>query len=293
VTWGAPQALRPGAVWSHVLIVGGAEVGRRRALDALLALPRRPEQAPDLDRYRAPLKLGSGSLRPPRELDPTPHDRPLLELLVAATYGPHEPAIVVHSDRVAAARAALALWRAQWPALRASFSFRTRQEVRTDSNGYDLTVTAKLRSHADHAAAEHQPPPASRWVAALGEDLLTVAPTPLREFLWAFGPFEPCEPRSVKRLTQLWLQVDAGDAERARARLERNWPSPHAGARLKRALFGCGEEHWWHLDERARVHALLHANRAAWDLDELELASRARALTRRQAARPGQPHPHR
>jgi len=60
--------------------------------------------------------------------------------------------------------------------------------------------------------------------------------------------------------------------------LERYWPKPRSGAALKRALFGRDNSDWWSLDEPTRVLSLQQATKPAWDLDELELADRARAL---------------
>jgi hypothetical protein len=82
----------------------------------------------------------------------------------------------------------------------------------------------------------------------------------------------------LRRLAGLRLHVAAEDAPRARAHLERYWPKPRSGAALKRALFGRDNNDWWWLDEPTRVISLLQAAKPAWDLDELELAERARVL---------------
>jgi hypothetical protein len=278
VTWSAPEAPRPGAVWGHALVVETAALRDSAACEALTHLPRRPSaDAADLALYSTPVTLDPATPEgyPAPALEP--RDRELLERLVAAAYGPRSEGIVVHGDLGAAAMALLVLWRAQWPELRATFAFRTRAVVRREASDFNLTVAAKVRG-LDEDPLPSAGAPAPPWVRALAHDLLSGGHGPLREFLWTFGPAEPPEPRSVRRLTKLWLRVAAADASRTRAQLERHWPTPRAGAALKQALFGRGNDHWWQLDERTRVKALMAAAQPAWDLGELELEARARAL---------------
>jgi hypothetical protein len=223
----------------------------------------------------------------PSYLPPGPVDLALLETLVARAYSPGSGSVLRHGDLPAAAAALLVLWRAQWPQLRARFAFRTREVARTHPSPYVLTVTAKLRdSHAseDGAVAELSGAGAPAWVKAVVADAASGPVTPLRRFLWTFGPQESTDLRRLRRLAALWVRVDAGDAAGARTLLERFWPRPRSGAALKRALFGAGECIWWDLDERTRVATLLAAARPAWDLDELNLAARTHALRERAPA---------
>jgi hypothetical protein len=275
VTWSAAEAPRPGAVWSHALIVGEALLREPRVLEALLGLPQRPAvDAPDLARrYTSPLSLDASAPATPGYLAAERPDRALLESLVSTAYRPHGDGIVVHRDLDSAARSLLALWSAQWPQLRAGFSFRTREIVRRGASPFNLTVSRKVRGlHSDASASPSTRTPA--WVSAVVEDAASPGPTPLREFLWAFGPQEPPDPRRLSRLAALWLRVAADDASQAQADLERYWPRPRSGAALKQALFGRGNNDWWQLDEATRVSALLQTIKPAWDFDQLELAER-------------------
>ena len=143
VTWTAPEARRPGAVWSHALVVGEAQLRDPHACDVLVGLPRRPSaDASDLDTYRAPLPLDRAPASP-SYLPPAPLDLELLENLISTAYSPTD-GIVVDQNLAAGARALLVLWRAQWPELRAGFSFRTRGacatrcfRLRSDRDGQD------------------------------------------------------------------------------------------------------------------------------------------------------------
>jgi len=279
VTWSAPEVPRAGAVWAHALIFDAAELGDARRSQALLALPRRPSaQQPDLSHYATAIELDAGAGGDVQaHLAPHPHDRELLGRMLAEAYGSQGDGILVHQDLGAAARALLALWRAQWPALRAGFSFRTREVVRRERSDFDLTIAAKVRG-LDECPPAPSTGPTRPWIAALTDDLLAGEQTPLRSFLWAFGPGEPPDRHRVRRLTKLWLRVAAGDPLRTRTYIERHWPQSDSGAALKQSLFGSADNRWWRIDERTRVRTLLHAANGAWDLDELELKHRARAL---------------
>ena len=279
VTWCAPEVPRAGAVWGHALLFDAGELGDAGRSEALLALPRRPSaQEPDLSRYETPLELNSGARGDVQaHLAPHPHDRVLVEQIVGAAYGADGDGIVVHQDLGAAARALLALWRAQWPELRSVFSFRTREVVRREPSEFDLTVAAKVRG-PDECAPAPSSAPVPPWITALADDVLADGHTPLREFLSAYGPAEPTDCDSVRRLAQLWVRVTAGDELLVRAYIERHWPERRDGAALKQSLFGNAENRWWRLDERTRVRTLLRGANGAWDLDELELHHRARAL---------------
>jgi hypothetical protein len=279
VTWSAPEVPRKGAVWGHALIFDAAALADAGHSEALLALPRRPSaQQLDLSYYRAPLQLDSparGDVQ--AHLAPHQHDRELLEQIVGAAYRADSDGILVHQDLGAAARALLALWRGQWPALRSVFSFRTRETVRRGPSEFDLTVAAKVRGPEEAPPAPSSAAP-SAWIEALTDDLLADGATPLRDFLWAFGPAEPPDHHGLRLLAKLWVRVAAGDELRVRTYIERHWPQPSDGAALKQSLFGGAENRWWRLDERTRVRTLLHGANSAWDLDELELRHRARAL---------------
>ena len=279
VTWSAPEVPRAGAVWAHALVFDAAALGDAGCSEALLALPRRPSARQlELSYYKQPLALDAGARDDVQaHLAPHPHERDLLERIVGAAYGADSDGIVVHQDLGAAARALLALWRAQWPQLRSVFSFRTRELVRREPSEFDLTVAAKVRGPEECPPARSTVAP-STWITALTDDLLANGRTPLGDFLWTFGPAEPPDRHRVRLLAKLWLRVAAGEELRVRAYVERHWPHPSDGAALKQSLFGSAENRWWRLDERTRVRTLLHGANGAWDLDELELHHRARAL---------------
>ena len=251
VTWSAPETPRPGAVWAHALIVGEDALRDPLTLEVLLGLPRRPPiGGSELEGYRAPVALDGVAAVTPSYLPPEPPERELLGSLAFAAYDPGGGRTVVHENLAGAAKALLALWRAQWPDLRAGFSFRTRDLVRKGASDFDLTVTRKIRGVASEATPA-APRAAQPWLRGVIADAAAAAPTPLREFLCTFGPLEPCDPRRLAALATLWLSVGARDAEAARAQLARDWPAPESGAALKQVLFGSENDSWWSVQTRA------------------------------------------
>jgi hypothetical protein len=279
VTWPAPELPRPGCVWAHALLVGPRALREPRTVDVLLGLPRRPSgDRADLARYTTVAALDDRAPQPPCYLPVGPIDRDVVERVALLAYSPTAGGVVVDGRLDAAASGLLALWRAQWPQLRARFCFRTRAVVTRGPSHYDVTVAAKARGVEESLAApdgERVP----RWVSALVADAESGDGTALRRFLLTFGPQETADPRRLRRLTELWLRINAGDGPAARAQLERFWPRPRAGMALKRALFGADQSDWWDLDERSRVALLGDSPREAFDLRELRLAERAQALS--------------
>ena len=254
VTWSATESPRPGAVWAHALIVAQADLDDPHALEVLIGLPRRPHTGGIyLGDYRAALPLDGVTPAAPRYLPAGALDLELLERLALAAYDPGADTIVTHDEISDAAKALIALWRAQWPSLRTAFSFRTRHVVRQGAGGFDLTVTRKVRGQAADGAPAIAAAPRP-WLAGVVEDAAAAGtqPTPLRDFLWTFGPLEPRDPRRVAALATLWRAIVARDAAGARAQLEREWPAPQSGAELKAVLFAPENDDWWALSEPAR-----------------------------------------
>ena len=245
VTWSASELPRPGAVWAHALVVGEADLAEPGTLDVLLGLPRRPSRdVAYLGSYRAPISLDATAARLPGYLPPGPLDREALMRLAFAAYDPRSEGTIAHEDLGGAAKALLALWRAQWPALRGAFSFRTREVVRPGTRDYDLTVTRKIRGQGGERALSG-PAGAQAWLSGIVEDAAAGGPTPLRDWLAAFGPLEAPEPRRLAALAKLWPLVVARDAEATRAQLAEDWPQPQDGAALKSVLFARENADWW------------------------------------------------
>ena len=153
-------------------------------MEALVGLPRRPAAgAGDFESYRAAVVLeaagatgdagGAGAGADPVLLGgPSSAGAPdaaLLARLASAAYGSGER-VVAHGDSAGAARALVALWRAQWPALRAAFSFRVREVAREGASAFDLTVARRIRGRegdASGADVAHGVAPVPAWLRAV------------------------------------------------------------------------------------------------------------------------------
>jgi hypothetical protein len=243
VTWSANELPRPGAVWAHALIVDAQALSDARAVEVLTGLPRRPAGGrAGFAGYRETIALDTPPPAAPSYLPPGPPDPSLLERLARAAYGSESERTVAHDALADAAKAAIALWRAQWGSLRARFCFRTREIVRGGASEFDLTVTRRIR---DHGSPSEQPATAEPWLAGIAADAGASAPTPLRDWLLAFGPFEPSEPRRLAALAALWPLVVARDGQATRAQLARDWPGALDGAQLKQVLFAPENDDWW------------------------------------------------
>lgn len=263
VTWSAPEISRPGAVWSHVLVL---EDGLLTSLEeplALLSLAQRP--TPErLEKYAKPLDV-------PNQLKSIDRpDRTLLARYVSAAYGGSERHVVIEQDLTAAVAAIGLIWRNQWPSLRSHFSFRTRDSVRGDSAQADLVVARRIRGTKRPLANQAS----QRWVFEVVTSILTPSATPLTAFIREFGPKDRPEPATYGSLARIYEMVSRGSTSSVRKTIEAHYPSPTSGTDLKRALFGHGEPRPWSGSEVDRVLSLLGATTDAWDVQELQLADR-------------------
>lgn len=261
-TWSAPESSRPGAVWSHVLLV---DRGLLATLDAPLALTSllvRPG-VESLERYSRPISFSQASTgsQPPR--------RDLLERSITATYG-GTPHVLIEPDIAEAIKAVGLIWKGQWPELRARFSFRTRDSVRGDSVTADLVVARRLRG-TKRPSAE---PINQRWVAETANSLLEPSATPLTAFLGEFGPNDLPETAAYGALVRIYEMVSRGSTASVREAVERRYPERQAGHALKVALFGRGDTRPWSGSELDRIISLLGAETDAWDAADLDLVER-------------------
>lgn len=152
VTWSAPEAPRPGAVWVHALIVDQLSLQEPYALETLIGLPQRPaEGTARLLHYGVRLSLDDAP-QTPGYVAHGPPDPELLERMKDVVRAPGD-AVMACDDLAEAGGAVLALWIAHWPPLRAGFSFRTREVARHGASEFDLTVARKLRGGGGAEAA--------------------------------------------------------------------------------------------------------------------------------------------
>jgi len=278
-TWPAPEAPRPGSVWSHVLLIDFVDLGEPKPPGAFAELFRRPtvdkEGGVETAPYECPLPLpaaravpGAGALERA--------DR--LRLLWAA-YGGENVGIVRDPEPAAFEQALFGLWTQQWPRLRRSFGFRTRYRVAGKAAGFDLQLVERLQRDQEEASAPVEPP---AWLLRLERDL--VRPNPdFRDFLHRFGAESQAGVDDLRRLVEVELCVERADPDPVAASERVSAAFPKAGQMhgLKEALLGPADApHAIGIhDERWRLKGVAYAKPAsALDLTRLQVAERLEAL---------------
>ena len=260
-TWSAPETTRPGAVWSHVLLVEPQHFESPASVSQLRKLARRPEPY-GLEYYNTHLSLGnsqagSGSL-----------SLSLMEAIVAVVYGEGEP-VVVHNNLSESEQALFAVWEAQWPKLRSRFEFRTRESARVSSSG-GVVVARRVRGMVRKGESPQQ----EAWITQLAHSIAKQHASLLRRFLGRFGPTDAPEASTLAGLARLYCHVEAEDCTTVRDTLERRYPDRCSGRELKEQLFGRSEGSWWAVSEGTRLNTILGASVDAWDLEALALVRR-------------------
>lgn len=138
-TWPAPEVGRPGCVWSHVLLIDYATLGRLKNLSSLGALFRRPMGTES--EYSDRIQLIE---------TPSPHRFQFqpdeLANLLNGLYGAGNTPFQTHRSSIQnPEQAIIAIWSQQWPRLRRSFQFCTFSDTMSASRyrEFDLQFQAK------------------------------------------------------------------------------------------------------------------------------------------------------
>ena len=243
-TWSAPDPPRPGAVWSHVLLVGPQHFDSPASVGLLRNLARRPEPC-GLEYYNTHPSLGNGhaaigglSLS-------------LVGAIVTAAYG-EGGSVVVHKNLAESEQALFAVWEAQWPKLRSRFEFRTRESARVSSSS-GVVVARRVRG----MTRQGQFPQPKVWITQLAESIATRQVSPLHRFLRTFGPTDTPEASTVGALARLYCHVESENCTAVRDALESRFPDRRSGRELKEQLFGRSEGSWWALSEASRLGTIL------------------------------------
>ena len=260
-TWTAPEPPRPGAVWSHVLLVEPRHFESLASVGLLRTLARRPEPC-GLEYYNTYLSLGNDQAAI-GDLSPS-----LIEAIVTAVYGEGDP-VVIHKDLAESEEALFAVWEGQWPKLRSRFEFRTRESARVSSSR-GVVVARRVRG----MTRPSESPQRETWIRRLTDAIATQQASPLHCFLGTFGPTDTPEASTVGALARLYCHVESEDCIAVRDALESRYPDPRSGRELKEQLFGQHKESWWALSEASRLATILGASVDAWDLEALALERR-------------------
>lgn len=276
-TWPAEPWLRPGSVWSHVLLVDFVVLAAADDLDAITGLFRRPSvpadsSDPDLRPYKQPLPTTGRQLSapPPINLD-------LAREVLGRVYGERDRVVIAITDAARAEPTLLAIYEQQWPKLRRHFAFRTRVRPTDGPVPFDLDAVERGRVNAP------LPGEPKDWLAPLLDDLAHPGGGDLRRFLRAFGPESVDGRRVLPLLVAVHSKVTAADAARAVAELCHLFPQARQMPALKRALLGAeGPSGWtpppsWPARDPERLGLLFDAPLDAVDYTDLRVGDRLAA----------------
>jgi hypothetical protein len=308
-TWYAPEMKRPGCVWTHTLIIQNTDLANISDLWVLTASFLRPSvESKSWDIYASPLNLELDDMghRVPGYIARIDSDRfQLLRDCLEGLYGFPQDQVFLPLSKISEEfeELTIALWSQQWARLRRGFKFCTGaiSDRRLPDGAFDWQIIP--RSSARHInlvvknAVFVEPgtnatgKESLAWVETALEDLRAARPTNLRRFFRTFGA-ETSKGRAAyvplvetfATLSQVSQGVQPlGCLIDAVARL---FPSPREGARIKTAFFGKsgstpdtpqssphGASEADVLSELARTE-----HYSAFDAEELQISSRARAL---------------
>lgn len=188
--WPAEDAPRPGSVWSHTLLLDDEALNSLEGAGGLLEAFSMPTERNDLSRFSLQAEVAD------RPISVGSDDRTIAEAILLATYGwPGKSTAVLAPNLDAAAKILLAIWQRQWPALRASYSFRTRLRLSEEAKaGLEVALQPSRREGAGRveiaaeASIDERPNPP--WLGVLADDLERNR-GPIQELLRTFGPEAP------------------------------------------------------------------------------------------------------
>jgi hypothetical protein len=268
-SWPATEVTRPGAVWTHGLLISFADLGRIEDLASLLTLLRDPG-ASDEETFKnatsLPTSVRSKSLARSKQAERD---------LLSALYGmPDNQVIWPGKDPDHLLGSVMAIWSQQWPRLRRSFRFKSIAESapRFLSN-IDLILSADPDlSVGPKDGDQHE------WLDCALADLASTKGN-LRSFLWRFGPEAEAGRgayRALVRLYQVTLGPESvGSLRTSRDILAAEFPRSGEMPMLKRALLGPAEDP---AAELVRLQVLLASGGDGFDSENMEIGDRATRL---------------
>jgi hypothetical protein len=262
-TWSSPESPRPGAVIAHVLLINEKLITTAPDPMAFAHHLCRPTLT-DWDSYRRALDVTTTTAPKHQPNGDTKLQR---ELFVAA-FSRKSPPLLVESDLASSEAALQELWRSLWPAMRFRFAFRTREVARVRLDDEALIIT-----RAVHGTRPRNTLQDARERAAL--EAACEEPEGLRQFFSAIGPL--CEPRMqvAGRLALIYGLMRQQATADVLQELQAWFTDASFGREIKRRLLGA-EQRW--ASEPDLLGALLRASGGIFDLDDLGVAQRVRAL---------------
>ena len=293
-TWPAPDVRRPGAVWTHSLLIPLHEVGSLQDVAGLTEHFKRPSLDMSLAGFKQPINLSPervSRLRPRHEL-PRALAR---EILTKVYLHPDWPAVVQAKAAAEIDEIVLRVWEQQWPSLRALFTFCTGalSPRRLGDAPFDLQAAppasvSRLRRNLaepttrNQAGADDEP----NWLPDAIDGLVGTSDT-LPAFFRAIGEDLPGA-RSAYQLVARGFEImehpgrtSGGPLSAYVGDLARAFPSSSLARHLKKGALRCSPDTEV---EQTILRTLLSVPASAFDRQDLDVASRAEGLARVAAA---------
>lgn len=206
-TWAAPEIARPGAAWTHSLLLSYDDIPSVESIAGIWKMFRRPPADPEkFPEYYKRVLSWDGT----RQNDPDGKNTWMpTAAVIEALYGTERPVVVqVEADEMVEGQVGvLRVWSQQWPSLRRAFSFRTLGRA-GDAATFDLTLVpsrgretsgGNVETVVGHMRAE--------WVSRLAGDLAERNPG-MHRFLARYGS-DAAKPRtSFPSLVRSWLWLE-------------------------------------------------------------------------------------
>lgn len=207
-TWAATEVSRPGAVWTHSLLVEFSDLASIRDASVLALLHRRPNVVGSSweQDYRRPFDIHGPHIADAHishrvaagisAIDDVAAEW-LTKVLSALYEQPSDRVVVLlpTNETVRVDEVILALWSQQWPRLRRSFRFctATTSDRQTEKGAFDLQVcpdterTSRSRFSGAFFVGEDRTVSGETWLLHAVDDLRRPELSDLREFLVAVG----------------------------------------------------------------------------------------------------------
>lgn len=289
-TWPADEIHRPGAVWTHALLIPVTHLAHLEDPAQMLRAFRRPtpNDQRHLDFYRHPPSFDSSAKPTDGRVD---HNE--LKAALAALYRtPNAPVVAPGSPDSSTDHLVMALWRQQWPRLRRTFSFCTWVTVARKVYGRNLDLyiappgagRSLMRDLDGAVAADHAETQPPAWVDSLATDALSSRPTELRYFLWRYA----ADINSTREAMLPLLNVRTTLMENDRPTVAElsnlagfvcsSFPSPSDAVALKRALFGPPDDREHAADDDAVLIALAERYPSCLEAQALDVRLRSSRL---------------
>jgi hypothetical protein len=232
-TWPAPEIPRPGAVWSHALIVKARDLSALEEISVLRRYFFRPNGSNE-DLYSAAMHVAP--LSPPPQMRAGSGDLSSAIDLLRTLYLKRDMTLFTTASEREIDDALFGVWAQQWPELRCSFAFRSRSGASrgTDSRiSFDLEVVQD-ESRASRSVSSAEP----AWIQTAAEDVIRPDSTGFRTFLRTFSHDVPARPKEFAGLASLFPALRAPGGPRhplvaVLSQLAETWPQPQTAVAIK------------------------------------------------------------